>query len=115
MSGRKWELSDAALKRIRERIRCAIVQAAHGGTLSRIEIAGLRGDLLLDAAMEPEQFARPAGIKRAIVERWILEGEGVEREIARDVFWRLWSERDELRAGARDLMSGIRRLARAAK
>lgn len=99
MSRQKWEISNAALKRIESRL----AEMEFGiGTMTSWEA------LLL--AMQPENFARPRAEAERLALSWIREGK--HRYFCALLLSDSLCERQSLREGAQNLLNGIDKLRR---
>lgn len=87
----KYELSDAAVKRITKHIESAMMENMPGSGQARE---------LVRAAVTGEDFADPTKIARLLICRWIMDGE--HKWLCRDYFESVDNERVDMRKTVRN-------------
>ena len=104
----KWQMSEAAEKRIKARLSENIKNAFEKGG---IYFQGCKAVL---EAVEPEDFANPRAAAEGLIIKWIRASDEPKwiRAVCADAFDEMRNERKELREAGRDIMNGIRRFGR---
>lgn len=94
----KWEISEAAEKRIIKRVAEYVVEERFGTVASQA----------IAQAIEPENFARPSRITEELIRRWIRDSDsGLLRTVAANYYVEIMHDNRELRQAGRRLTAAI--------
>jgi hypothetical protein len=94
----KWEISEAAEKRITKRIAEHVAE----------ERFGTNAGHAIKLAIEPENFARPDRVVEDLVKRWIRDSDlSLLRTIAANYFAEMMHDNREMRAACRRFSSAV--------
>lgn len=103
MSNRKWDLTDAACKRINKRVND--LRRHETNNTDEFQDWYMNPMGLLLEAMKPENYARSESAAEELIEIWIRDGE--QPWLCSSIFRQYRKERDELRVAGRNVMNGI--------